>query len=72
MRYLAVGQVAQIGQLVGQAEQVHRLEELGLRRGTTIEMVQSGSPCIIRVAGSKICFRDCDLVNVLVHVGEPV
>ena len=72
LRFLAAGQVAHIGQLVGQPEQVHRLEELGLRRGTTIEMVQPGSPCIIRVGGSKMCFRDCDLVNVLVRVGAPV
>lgn len=69
LRYLAPGQVALVDRICGQPEAVHRLEELGLRSGTEIEMVQSGSPCIIRVAGSKLCFRDCDLLSVLVRPG---
>ena len=67
LRYLAPGQAALVDRVFGQPEQVHRLEELGLRGGVEIEMVQSGSPCIIRVAGSKLCFRDCDLLSVLVR-----
>lgn len=66
---LAPGQFALVEQLYGQTEQVHRLEELGLRQGVEVEMVQSGSPCIIRVAGSKLCFRECDLLSVLVRPG---
>jgi len=30
-------------------------------------MLQSGSPCIIRTSGSKLCFRPNDAVNVLVR-----
>lgn len=71
LRYLDSGQSAQIGQLIGHVDQVHRLEELGLRSGTSIEMLQPGSPCIIRVSGSKLCFRDCDSLNVLVRPGVP-
>ena len=59
-----------MGQVVGQPEQVHRLEELGLRGGTTVEMVQNGSPCIIRLAGHKLCFRADDMLHVLVRRGE--
>lgn len=69
LQFLAPGQSAQIGQLCGHPEQVHRLEELGLRFGAQIEMVQPGSPCIIRVAGSKLCFRQCDLLSVFVRPG---
>lgn len=69
LQMLAPGQFALVEQLYGQTEQVNRLEELGLRQGVEVEMVQSGSPCIIRVAGSKLCFRECDLLSVLVRPG---
>ena len=69
LELLAPGAVAQVEAIYGDAEQVHRLEELGLRAGVTVEMVQSGSPCIIRLAGSKLCFRESELLNVLVRWG---
>jgi ferrous iron transport protein A len=60
------GDIAEIAQLVGAAEQVRRLEELGLRGGVRLEIVRGGSPCIVRVAGTTLCFRDDDLLRVLV------
>ena len=54
---------------MGDADQVHRLEELGLRAGVAIEMLEPGTPCIIRVADQKLCFRDADLFNVIVRPG---
>ena len=69
LNMLAPGQSANISQIVGRPDQVHRLEELGLRGGAAIEMVQSGSPCIIRLAGQKLCFRADELLRVLVLRG---
>ena len=69
LNMLLRGQCALIEQLVGQAEHVHRLEELGLRVGTPIEMLQPGTPCIVRVADQKLCFRDADLFSVIVRPG---
>jgi ferrous iron transport protein A len=66
---LTSGQSANVGKVTGRPDQVHRLEELGLRGGATIEMVQSGSPCIIRLAGQKLCFRADELLRVLVRRG---
>ena len=63
---LQPGQVAEVYQIVGQAEQVRRLEELGLRGGMSLEMVRSGSPCIVRLEGSTLCFRDVESLQVLV------
>ena len=63
---LAAGQVAEIKQLVGPPEGVRRFEELGLRAGVRIEIVRAGSPCIIRVGESRLCFREDDQVRVLV------
>ena len=67
LNLLGPGQGGQIEQLMGRPEDVQRLEELGLRGGRYIEMVQSGSPCIVRLDGQKICFRGGELLNVLVR-----
>lgn len=67
---LEPGQRAQVTQLMGMPDQVHRLEELGLRTGSTVEMVQSGSPCIIRLDGTKLCFRESEAFSVLVKAGD--
>ncbi len=66
---LAAGEIAEVVDLVGMPEEVLRLEELGMRRGRTIEMVQAGSPCIVRIDGQKLCFRCTELFNVLVRTG---
>ncbi len=67
---LEPGQRALVTQLMGLPDQVHRLEELGLRAGSTVEMVQSGSPCIIRIDGTKLCFRENEAFSVLVKAGD--
>jgi Fe2+ transport system protein FeoA len=64
---LAPGEGGRIDQLMGRPEQVQRLEELGLRGGQQIEMVQAGSPCIVRLDGQKICFRGGESLDVLVR-----
>jgi ferrous iron transport protein A len=63
---LRAGQAAEIRQVIGPPEQVRRLEELGLRDGVRLELVQSGSPCIVRVGGCKLCLRNGELTAVLV------
>ena len=67
LEFLPAGHSAAVGQLVGGPNDVHRLEELGLRGGTEIEMVQPGSPCIVRLAGQKLCFRADDLLRIWVR-----
>jgi len=64
---LAAGESAYVRHLVGQADHVHRLEELGLRGGTRIQMFRPGIPCIVRLAGNKICLRSDHLINILVE-----
>ncbi len=70
LNLLSPGQSADVGQVVGMPEHVQRLEELGLRGGAKVEMIQSGSPCIIRLAGHKLCFRsDDEMLRILVRRG---
>ena len=63
---LRTGQAAHISRIHGHPENVHRLEEFGLRGGTRIEMFRPGNPCIIRMAGNKICFRADDGLSISV------
>lgn len=64
---LKPGQFALVGRILGAAEDVHRLEEFGLRNGTAIQMFRPGNPCIVRMAGNKVCLRSDDSLNVLVR-----
>ncbi|MEN6449841.1 MAG: FeoA family protein [Thermoguttaceae bacterium] len=66
---LPVGGRARIARVLGHPDHVHRLEEFGLRRGTQLEMFRPGNPCIIRLAGNKVCLRADSLLSVMV---EPV
>lgn len=64
---LPIGRRGTIGAVVGKPDDVHRLEELGMRTGTEVEMLQTGSPCIIRLSGNKLCFRADELLRILVR-----
>jgi ferrous iron transport protein A len=66
LQLLDAGQVAAVTEVVGHRDTVHRLHELGLRRGAEVEMIQPGSPCIVRLDGHRLCLRSDDLLNVLV------
>jgi len=67
---LRPGQIARIDQLVGDSDAVCRLNEMGLRVGDHVEMVQSGSPCIVRLRGHQLCLRDGNLFQVLVRTKD--
>ncbi|MHC2070476.1 FeoA family protein [Bremerella sp. T1] len=64
------GSVVRISQIVGGCDDVKRMAEMGLQTGTEVEMLQSGSPCIVRVGQSKLCFRQSDILNILVNTDE--
>ena len=70
LHLLGSGQTATVEQLMGCPEEVRRLEELGLSHGATIQMVKPGRPCIIRLSGSKLCFRQNEAFHVLVRLGD--
>ena len=69
---LRQGQAALVNRVSGRADHVHRLEEFGLRGGARIEMFRPGNPCIIRMAGSKVCLRSDELLEVFVEPTETV
>lgn len=67
--HLSAGRKAVIAAVLGGAEHVHRLHELGLHNGAAVEMVRTGSPCILRLGSQKLCFRPDEMVSVLVKPG---
>lgn len=69
---LSRGQSARVDQVIGLPDQVHRLEELGIRSGAEVQMVEPGGACIVRLAGGKLCFRADELLRVLVRPGASV
>ena len=66
LEQLRTGQTARITRILGHPDHVHRLEEFGLRGGTRIEMFRPGNPCILRLAGNKICLRADELIDIQV------
>lgn len=64
---LHTGEIALVESICGDPAHVHRLRELGLRDGQPIEMLQSGTPCIIRIDGQRLCFRADEVTSVLVR-----
>ena len=64
---LRPGQAARVDQVLGSGDLVHRLREMGLRRGAEIEMIRPGSPCIIRLDGHRLGIRSDELAGILVR-----
>ena len=46
---LLTGQWAHVSRIAGEPDDVHRLQEFGLRGGTRIQMFRRGNPCIFRM-----------------------
>lgn len=71
LQMLRQGQRGFVHEVAGAGEHTHRLHEMGLRTGAEIEMVRHGSPCIVRIAGHKLCLRSDELQTVLVQLESP-
>lgn len=63
---LLPGERGQIYSVMGNADLVRHLAEVGLRSGTRLEMVRPGTTCILRIDGAKLCVRGDELLRVMV------
>jgi ferrous iron transport protein A len=64
---LRPGQWADVADVGGDPAWVCRMAELGLQAGCRVQMVQGGTPCMLRVAGCKLCLRGDDSAQILVR-----
>ncbi len=69
LHFLDAGQTAIVMDVVAPSDTVHRLHEMGLRKGVEVEVIASGSPCIVRLGEQRLCLRGDDLLHVLVQPG---
>lgn len=68
---MRAGDAGQICDLQGDHAFVARLEEMGLRDGVWIRMVQPGSPCIISFGEQRLSIRGSEMMQLLVELVEP-
>jgi ferrous iron transport protein A len=67
LELLRTGERGRIAELEGSPEFVHRLQEMGLREGALVEMLQPGSPCILAVDQHRFSLRIDEVATVLVE-----
>ena len=72
LHLVPIGQSAHVEHVAGEPGSTHRLKELGFRDGAIVEMVQSGSACIVRLGGHKLGFRADEAANVFVRQTIPM
>ncbi|MGH7128685.1 MAG: FeoA family protein [Planctomycetaceae bacterium] len=65
---LRAGEHGRIVKLDGPADAVHRLEEMGLRTGAAVRMVQTGSPCILAIDEQRLSFRADAATVVMIEI----
>jgi ferrous iron transport protein A len=65
---LRAGEWADVADVGGDPAWVCRMAELGLQAGCRVQMVQDGTPCLLRVAGCKLCLRGDDSAQILVRL----
>lgn len=67
---LQIGERGEIAAVCGDPSWVGRLAELGVREGCSICVLQAGSPCVIDLAGSRLCLRGGDCAQILVRPSQ--
>jgi len=70
LELLQAGETGRVLEVSGSAPVVVRLEEMGLRSGVQIRMVQPGQPCIVALDHQRLSFRGEEAAVVLVEVTE--
>jgi Fe2+ transport system protein FeoA len=69
LEFLEAGEEGRIFDVDGERDLVARLEEMGLRQGVHVRMVQPGSPCIVAVNNHRLSFRGETAAVILVKMG---
>ena len=72
LNMLKPGEWADVADVAGDSGWVCRMAELGLREGCRVQMIQDGTPCLLRVADCKLCLRGDDVSLILVRQAKVV
>jgi ferrous iron transport protein A len=71
MHLLNPGETGSILEIEGESHLISRLDEMGLRAGVQVRMVQPGRPCIVALDHQRLSFRGEEEAVVLVEVARP-
>jgi ferrous iron transport protein A len=61
------GEWAEVEEVLGEPVWVSRMAELGLRSGSKLQVLRQGSPCLLRIGGSRLSLRAKSGTRVLVR-----
>jgi Fe2+ transport system protein FeoA len=67
LELLNTGEWADVADVSGEPAWVCRMAELGLRAGCRFQVLQAGSPCLLRVGGGRLSLRPDDRLQILVR-----
>jgi Fe2+ transport system protein FeoA len=67
LELLGSGEWAEVAEVKGEPGLVGRMAELGVRIGSRLQVLQPGSPCLLRVAGARLSLRGDLAVQILVR-----
>ncbi|HJZ94116.1 MAG TPA: FeoA family protein [Gemmataceae bacterium] len=71
LEMLRPGEWADVADVAGEPSWVCRMAELGLRSGCRVQMLQTGSPCLLQVGGCKLCLRGDSSAQIFVRPIAP-
>lgn len=66
LELLRSGEWADVADVIGEPGWINRLAELGIRAGSRLRMLQSGSPCLLQIDGSRLSLRSELSMQILV------
>lgn len=64
---MRAGDFGEVAEVAGDPAWVGRLADLGIREGTRLCVVQSGTPCLLQVANGRLCLRGSDCSQIFVR-----
>jgi ferrous iron transport protein A len=67
LEHLQAGDWADVEHVSGEPGWVGRMAELGVRTGCRIQVLRSGTPCLLIVGGSRLCLRGEYAMRILVR-----
>ena len=57
LEVLRAGEWADVAEVHGEPHWISRMAELGLRTGSRLQVLRFGSPCLLRLDGSRLSLR---------------
>jgi Fe2+ transport system protein FeoA len=67
LEFLDAGEWADVAEISGEPGWVSRLEELGVRTGSRLHVLQQGIPCMFQIGGTRLSLRGTDAMHILVR-----